>query len=412
MILVKALKNRAVFRLWVGQVGSSVGDEIYRMAFIWLAVSYIGEDTGYLAALQLLAVLGFGIFGAKWADRWSPYKTMIGVDLLRAVITLTPVVLFYLHRPSFVALVFSTICLSGLGAFFEPALQTVLPMAAGDAATLKAANGLMSTTMRLARVVGPAIFGLLSVFIATIHFFTLNAFSYLLSTWSVFSIRKSIPTTSLPESYEDGHILSSFLNSLKLLHTRKEVTKAIYSKSFTGGIWYLVYGLGMALLAHEIDGNSVKSFGMVMGTYGAGNLLGALVFGSLERKKSERMVYLGILSFGVCFPLVAISTSFPLLLLFTGLTGFVGPINDIAFTDLVQSHFKNRDLHKIFRLRLILETSFSLVFMAISPMLFHFFPVRTVIFSGGMIFLVVGLLGLRGLGRSGIVGKYGKEESQ
>ena len=394
MLLFKALKNRAVARLWLGQVGSAIGDEIYRIAFIWLAVNYIGADTGYLAALQLLAVLIFGVFGGKWADRWSPYKTMIGVDLLRAVITLTPVVLFYLHRPSFIALVFSTICLSGLGAFFEPALQTVLPMAANDAATLKAANGLMSTTMRLARVAGPAIIGLISVFIATIHFFTLNAFSYLISTWSVFSIRKSIPTSSVPESYEDEHILSSFLQSIKLLHTKPEVMRTMYAKSFTGGIWYLIYGLGMALLVHEMDANNVKAFGMVMGTYGVGNLLGALVFGSIDRKKPERMVYFGLLSFGVCFPLLAISTSFPLMLLVTVLTGFGGPINDIAFTDLVQVHFKSRDLHKIFRLRLMLETFASLVLMAFSPLLFHFFAIRTVIFSGGLVFLLVGLWGL------------------
>lgn len=84
MLLIKALKDRAVSRLWFGQLGSSIGDEIYRVAFIWIAVDLIGSETGYLASLQVFAILVFGVFGGKWADRWSAYRTMIWIDLSRA----------------------------------------------------------------------------------------------------------------------------------------------------------------------------------------------------------------------------------------------------------------------------------------------------------------------------------------
>ena len=254
--MLKALKNRAVSRLWLGQVGSSIGDEVYRVAFIWLAVDFIGADTGYLASLQLVAVLAFGIFGGKWADRWSPYRTMIGVDLARAVITLTPVILFYLHRPSFAALVVSSIALSGLGAFFEPASQSVLPVAAEDVQTLKAANGLMSTTVRLARVMGPALIGALSAFVQTIHFFTLNALSYLFSTLCVFSIRKFISVGTIPPRAENTKLLTSFIDSVKLLKTKPVVHRTLYPKTISGGAWGLVYSLGIALLIHEVDGTT------------------------------------------------------------------------------------------------------------------------------------------------------------
>jgi DHA3 family macrolide efflux protein-like MFS transporter len=394
MLLLKALRNRAVFLLWLGQLGSSIGDEIYRMAFIWLSVSFIGADTGYLSALQFLAILGFGIFGSKWADRLSPYRTMIGVDLIRAVITLTPVVLYYLHRPSFVALVISAVFLSGLGAFFEPALQTILPIAAKDPVTLKAANGLMSTTTRLARVAGPALIGLLSAFVATIHFFTLNAFSYLISTFSLFAIRKNITHAIVLPHSENEHVFSDFLHSLKLLKTKRAVWNTLFAKTITGGAWSLIYGLGMALLVHEISPGNVKAFGLVMGFYGIGNVVGALVLANLERKNPEQKVYLGLTWLGVCFVLVSISKSFPLLLLMTTITAIGGPLNDISFTDLVQSEFKIHDLHKIFRLRLMFETFFSLVFAAVSPLLFHQFPIRSVICGAGVFIVFFGGWGL------------------
>lgn len=53
--MLKALRHRAISRLWFGQALSSVGDEIYRVGLTWLAVGLIGADTGYLTAGQAAA---------------------------------------------------------------------------------------------------------------------------------------------------------------------------------------------------------------------------------------------------------------------------------------------------------------------------------------------------------------------
>ena len=393
MLLLKALRNRAVSRLWLGQVGSAIGDEVYRVAFIWMSVNFIGAETGYLASLQQLAVLLFSVLGGKWADRWSPYRTMIGVDLLRAIITLTPVILYYLHYPSFPALVVSTILLSGLGAFFEPALQAVLPVASKDYATLKAANGLMSTTLRLARVMGPAIIGLLSAFVETIHFFTINAFSYLFSTVSVFTIRKLIAHEHAPEAPKEEAVFSNLIASIKLTRTRPAVFRSLLFKSSMGAAWYLVYALGIALLIHSIASSDVKAFGLVMGAYGFGNVVSAMIIANFERKKSEQWIYCGLSLLGVGFILISIANSIPLLMLVAAITAVGGPMNDIPFTDLVQVQFPLRDLTKVFRLRMTLETLFTLLLMLASPFLFRMFGVRNVILWCGVFTFLFGLSG-------------------
>jgi DHA3 family macrolide efflux protein-like MFS transporter len=394
MLMLKALKNRSITLLWLGQVGSSIGDEIYRVAFIWLAVDLVGSDTGYLASLQIFAVLLFTIVGGKWADRWSPYRTMIGVDLIRAVITLTPVVLFYTNHQSFSALVISSIFLAGLGAFFEPAMQATLPLISRDTQTLKAANGLMSTTLRLARVMGPALIGILSAFFATVHFFTINAATYLLSAWSVFGIRKSIPAQEHVPEAEQGNFLKIFLAAFDALRKKPAVFQTLIAKSVTGGAWGLVYGLGMALLVHEIAPKDVKAFGLIMGSYGIGNIISAVLIGNMERKHPERMVYIGLAWLGVCFLGVGIAQSFPLLMLATALTAIGGPLNDIPFVDLVQAQFPLRDLPKIFRLRMTMENLSTFVFMFLSPLLFRAFPIRSVIVGCGFFILFFGIAGL------------------
>ena len=44
--LVRALSHRPVLVLWAGQAFSAIGDEVYKVALIWLAVGMIGEDAG------------------------------------------------------------------------------------------------------------------------------------------------------------------------------------------------------------------------------------------------------------------------------------------------------------------------------------------------------------------------------
>jgi DHA3 family macrolide efflux protein-like MFS transporter len=390
MLMFKALSRKSIFNLWTGQVFSAIGDEIYKVAFVWLSVEMIGSNTGYLASLQLIALLLFGIFGGKWSDRWNPYKTMINIDLLRAFITLIPVFFFLLDRPSFPALVLSSILIAGLSAFFEPAIQTSLPLLCKDQALLKGANGLLSTTIRLARVTGPAIIGLLSTFIATIHFFSLNALSFLISALSIFSIRKSFPLhVTAPEQNE--HILKNFIDSWEVLKKNRELYEVVIAKTITGGAWGLTYGLGIALMIHEMNPKDVTSFGLVMSAYGAGNVISALIVGNMQRKNPALLVYLGLAWLGIGFIGMVISHSFPLILFFAAFTAVGGPLNDLPCTDMIQSDIPLKDMPKIFRLKMTLDTLAAFIFMLASPLLFQFFEVRTVILACGVLTVYIGI---------------------
>jgi len=393
MLLFRALNNKTVLRLWLGQLGSAIGDEIYKIAFVWIAVGMIGSNTGYLASIQLLAVLLFGILGGRWSDRWNPYKTMMGVDLFRAFITLTPVICFYFHRPSFHVLVLSSVLIAGLGAFFEPAIQTSLPLLCEDRQTLKGATGLMATTFRLARVMGPAVIGLLSGLVATIHFFSINALSFLFSAYSVFTIHKKFPAHS-SKNIEKEPILSNFINSIRVLKKNKPLYDIVIAKTMTGGAWGLVYGLGIALLIHEVSPTDVKAFGFMMSAYGVGNVIAVLLVGNMQRKNPERMTYFGLLWLGLGFIGIAASRSFPLMLFFSAFTAIGGPLNDLPATDIIQNEIPMKDMAKVFRLKMTLDNLAALIFMLISPLLFQHFSIRTVIFWCGFLVVAYGVRGL------------------
>ena len=188
MLMLKALRERSIARLWMGQALSSIGDEVYRVGLTWMLVGLIGADTGYLNAAQSAALMILSFIGGRWADHWEPLTTMVNVDSIRGVLVLIPVLYSFFATPPLALLIVVALILAALGAFFDPALQTTLPKFSRDYSVLRAATGLMMTTTRLARMVGPTIISVLAGLVAPIHFFTVDAISFFISAWFVRSL--------------------------------------------------------------------------------------------------------------------------------------------------------------------------------------------------------------------------------
>ena len=58
MFILKTLTHRPIRLLWGGQVLSAVGDELYKVALIWVAVGLVGARAGLFGRLAV----GFDYF--------------------------------------------------------------------------------------------------------------------------------------------------------------------------------------------------------------------------------------------------------------------------------------------------------------------------------------------------------------
>jgi hypothetical protein len=399
VLMLKALRNRSIALLWSGQAASAIGDEIYRVALIWVAVGLIGPDTGYLAAGQAAALLTLSLVGGKWADHWDHFRTMIWVDALRAIIVLFPVMLIHFMPLSMSALWIVALLISALSAFFDPALQAMLPRFSPDVQTLQAATGLMSTTIRLARVAGPMVIGVLTVFIPTVHFFSLDSVTFGISALSIVALRRRSSSAEPFQTVELKKIKragfrESVMAGFRVVERNETMRFVIRAKCLTGGAWSLAYILGLALFAHQLAPTDVRGFGSVVAAYGVGNLASALILGNMNRKRPAWMMFCGYSWMGVGFLLMALSPNIYFLMLTSAFAAFGGPMNDLPFVDLAQSGFSIDDIPKIFRLRMAVETAATLVCMLISPMLFRIFSIQIVIGFAGIVTLGVGIYGL------------------
>jgi DHA3 family macrolide efflux protein-like MFS transporter len=390
--IFRTLSYRPIFILWAGEAFSAIGDEIYKVALIWLAVKMVGSSAGYLAAGQAASVLVVGLIGGIWADRWDPRKTMICVDWIRGLLVLVPVFWVKFFPLNMGVLVFVALAVSGFSAFFEPALQSVIPRLAQGRELMQATNGLMGTTSRLARTVGPGLVGLLTGWVPIIDFFTLDSVSFAVSALAVKSLYRELPEQKSSKRRIPLH--EAILSGFRLIEDDARMKFIIYGKSVISGGWSIIFPLGIALLVQENYPGDVRAYGFLMASYGVGNLLSAVILTNINLTYPMRRMGQGFVLIGAGFVAMAFFKSMPLMMLSAAVSAVGGPLNDLAHLDMFQQKYSSDKLSQVVRFRMVVECAGILTCLLIAPLLFRLFPVRVVIGGSAMMIALVGVVGL------------------
>jgi DHA3 family macrolide efflux protein-like MFS transporter len=176
----RPLSDRAVLTVWSGLCTSTIGEDLFRVASVWLAVEVAGNMVGLVTGVQYVAMLVAGLFGGVIFDRWRADKAMIGSRWWSVGFSLLPVVGYYISGVSITLLIVSSVGLACLRMVFSPALQSAIPVLVPDRDQQQAINGLFDATYRIARLLGPVVAALLHIFLPVIHFLTATA----LGSWS------------------------------------------------------------------------------------------------------------------------------------------------------------------------------------------------------------------------------------
>src|SRR5258708_5601024 len=175
----RPLTDRAVLTVWSGLCTSAVGEDLFRVASVWLAVEVAGNMAGLGTRVQCGAMLIARPFRGGAVDPWRPGPAMVGFRLGGAAFCLLPVVGFYISGLSIPLLIIASVGLASLRMAFSPALQSTIPTLVRDRGGQQAINGLFDATYRIARLVGPMVAALLHLFMPVIHFLTAPALGFI-----------------------------------------------------------------------------------------------------------------------------------------------------------------------------------------------------------------------------------------
>jgi MFS family permease len=296
----RSLSNRN-YRLYAsGAVVSNVGTWMQRVAQDWLVLQLThnnGTALGITTGLQFLPILLLSPYAGLIADRFPKRRllqvtqTMLAVPaLLLGLLALTGVAeAWHVYVLAFVF---------GIGSAFDaPARQSFVSEIVGPD-DLTNAVGLNSASFNLARMIGPALAGVLiaafgSGVPATGGVILVNAFSYGAVILSLQRMRERDLNPAQPEERHKGMIRDGVRYTL----ARPDLM-LILTIVFFAGTFGLNFQITSALMATEVFHKGASEYGLLGTTLAIGSLSGALLAARRVRVR-HRLVILAALAFGV-----------------------------------------------------------------------------------------------------------------
>ncbi|MEV8597966.1 MFS transporter [Streptomyces sp. NPDC052012] len=178
--MFSSLRIRNYRLFFLGQVVSNIGTWMQRIAQDWLVLSLTGSSAavGITTALQFLPMLLFGLYGGVLVDRLRKRPTLL---VTQSAMALTAIALAVLTLTGHVQVwhVYVAAFAVGLATVVDnPARQSFVSELVGPG-QLQNAVSLNSANFQSARLVGPAVAGLLITGVGTGWAFLLNGLSFI-----------------------------------------------------------------------------------------------------------------------------------------------------------------------------------------------------------------------------------------
>ncbi len=403
MAFLRMLRQRHLAILWLSQILSAIGDNLYTIAVVWIAVQEAGSGAGLVVAAQSVSALAFGLLGGVYADRWNRRTTMIVVDLVRAAAVAVLPLLAWTGTLQLWHMAAVAVVIGAMGSLFNPALQASLPALAENEQTLQATNGLMDITRRLARAIGPSLAGVLVAILPVSQFFTLDALSYIISAIAVFSLgRRFAWKPDRTASHRPGvaGVISEITGAVRLVADHRPLMWALVSLSISCVAWSIAFTVGVPLLTKNQLSGSIGAYGLIVGAYGAANVVGNLIVGSLAIRRRVLVLFTGRVVLGSGFLILATADSLPLAMIGSAIAALGGPMGDLIMLTMIQTDFASGQIGKIFSLRMTVASAGISVGLLLAVPLYSWAPISLVITCCGLAILATGVAGLLRFGRA------------
>jgi MFS family permease len=304
-VIFRSLRYRNYRLFFTGQIISLIGTWTQQIALPWLVYCLTGSKfllgvVGF--ATQIPAFLLAPVAGVM-ADRWNRYRILIITQTLSMLQALLLAILFFTGHISIPNIILLAVFLGLINAFDMPTRQSFVISLVENKEDLSNAIALNSMMFNSARLIGPAVAGIIIAVSNEGVCFAINAVSFLFVIASLLMM-KITPAKTNPDrkrallEFREGLAYVSGFAPLKYLI----LLLALVSLA---GMSYTVL---MPVFAHKILHGGPITLGLLMSFAGIGAMTGAAYLASRKTVRGLlKIIPLAIILFG--FGLIVISFS-------------------------------------------------------------------------------------------------------
>lgn len=354
---LRALRHRNFRLFFAGQLISLIGTWMQVVAQSWLVYRLSGSSTllGLVNFAGQIPVFILSPLGGYVADRWDRRQVVLITQAASMLLALTLGILTLTGRIQIWEVFVLSALLGVVYSFDIPARQAFLGEMVSREDMINAI-ALNSSIFNGARIIGPAIAGILVARIGEGWCFIGNGVSYIAVIWSLLAmrleyIRRKPSENSAWQTIREGFAYVAGTGPVRSLLFLVGVL------SFAG----LPYAVLMPIFADGILHAGASGLGILMGVGGLGALTGALILASrTELKGLTRWAVWGMAVFALALAVFSLSGKIWLSATALFVVGFSGMIQMGAANTLVQSmapeHFRGRVM-----------SVYSMMYMGVGP---------------------------------------------
>jgi MFS family permease len=274
---LRALNHRDFRLFWTGQSVSSVGSWMQSVGLSWLVLELTNSPfrLGLVSALQFGPVLLFSAVAGVVVDRTPKRRLILSTQIALMLPALALAVLAwtgwvrYWHVATLAGLI------GVVNALDMPSRQSFLVEMVGREDLLNAI-ALNSATFNAARVIGPALGGLIIARYGTAIAFLLNALSF----GAVVATLTLVRSGGEARPRRGTTIREELLDGVRYA-TRTPLVALILGLVFAVSTFAMNHGVLVPLFAREVLHEGVHEFGLLMASLGAGAVTGAVALAVL-----------------------------------------------------------------------------------------------------------------------------------
>jgi len=281
--------GRPFHLLLLGLATSSLGDWLYNVALLALVFGRTGSPTwvALTTAARVLPVVVLGPLGGVVADRVDRRALMVGADAVRLVLMVALATVAATELPILLAPVLAAAA-TAASTVAMPSVAASTPRLV-DASELQRANALRSAVGQGAIVAGPALGAVVLALSDPAVAILLNGLSFAVSAVCVLAIG---PGPAFAPRDGQGGELPSLLDDLRAgaraLRGAPTAVRLVAADVLCSGVYGLLTVMLM-LVSRQVGAGS-GGYGILLGAFGAGGLLGATLVARADAPATWRRV--------------------------------------------------------------------------------------------------------------------------
>jgi MFS family permease len=391
--LLRALRHRNYQLFMGGQLISLVGTWMQTVAESWLVYRLTGSALllGLVGFANRIPIFLFSPIGGAVADRYNRHRIVVATQIASMCLAATLAVLTLTHLVRIWHLMAIAALLGVVNAFDIPGRQAFVVELVGRE-DLQNAIALNSSMFNGARIVGPAIAGVLVAAVGEGWCFFANAVSYIAVILGLLLMQ--VPTAARPAPVS---VLAHVTEGFRFVSRSRPILALLLLLGLIS-LMGTPYTVLMPIIADQTFHSGPRGLGILMGASGVGALIGALHLASrVSLRGYGRTIALSAIGFGLSLLAFSTARHFWLGVVLLVPAGFAMMTQMAASNTLIQSMIPD-----VLRGRVM--AVYSMMFMGMAPigallagMLAGWLGATTTVAAGGAFCVAGGLLFLQKL---------------